>query len=335
MEQNLKQIYKPIQDELSYTEDILRDALKKTKNESTLRANRYLLESGGKRIRPALMILCAKASSTNGSRKFRPQLAKAAAAIEIIHMASLIHDDVIDKARLRHNRLSVYSKWGESVSIALGDYFHSLAFELISECKNSKVLQCLSAAAKTMCEGELLQVWGRNDWSLSEKQCIIIVKKKTAALFSASCRVGGLLSNTSRSFVSSFGGYGLNLGITFQIVDDYLDFMGDQSSLGKILGQDMMAGEITLPILNLLESVSQSEKEQLRSLLAVGRDKKAFLKIRKMLLRPTVAAKTRKTAASFIKVAQEKINVLHHSPYKRSLFDLAGFIFARGFNSKS
>ena len=156
---NLEEIYQPIADELKTVENFIASAIKESKNQSILAMSNFLLESTGKRLRPALVILSEKAASVSrNSTCNRDELIKIATAVELIHMASLIHDDVLDKATMRHGRPSVNARWGNDVSIALGDYIYSKAFELIGKCKKPDVFTCISEAIYVMCEGELRQV---------------------------------------------------------------------------------------------------------------------------------------------------------------------------------
>lgn len=328
----LKEIYHPIKQELNSVEQVLRNSLRSSKYKSILEANNYLLYAGGKRLRPALVLLSAKASQrASYSRRI---LINIAAAIELIHMASLVHDDVIDHASLRHNKPTINYEKGAGVAIALGDYLYSAAFSLISTCGNQDVLHCISSATKEMCEGELLQVCERDNIDLLKGRYMVIVKKKTAALFAVSCRSGALISSFRKSLPNVLEEYGLNFGIAFQIVDDYLDLVGDEESLGKSAGQDIKAGEVTLPILNLLESLPLSEREKIKTLLASKRDKKSLERIKLMLFKSQVPAKTRKIALFFTNLAKKQIEPLANSLYKESLFNLAEFIIKRGFSKE-
>ena len=328
----LKEIYRPIEKELIDVERLLRNSLRNTAHKSILRMNNYLLDAGGKKLRPTLVLLSAKAagqSSTNDK-----QITKIATAVELIHRASLIHDDVIDHSCLRHNKPTINSKWGNAVSIALGDYLYSVAFELISECGNSDILRCISSATKAMCEGELLQVCERDNLDLSKQRYILIVKNKTAALFAASCQAGSLISGPNRLLSGVLKEYGLNFGIAFQIIDDYLDLLGDEKSLGKSAGQDIKAGEITLPMLYLLESPSLGEREELKMLLSLRKDNDTLQKIKSRLYNSQATLRTKNTVSDYITLAKEKLNILSDSAYKDSLLAMADFIVERGFNAK-
>ena len=177
----LKEIYQPIRQELTQVDEVIKTSLSEARNSSILKVNRFLLESGGKRMRPALVILSAKASNRKADSPVNKQLINIAASIELIHMASLIHDDVIDHSQRRHNNPTVNSRWGMDVSITLGDYLYSLAFELISNCGNTDILSCISSATKSMCEGELSQVVERDNLSLLKDRYLMIIKKRPPA----------------------------------------------------------------------------------------------------------------------------------------------------------
>lgn len=345
----LKYIYRPIEKELKNMEKFLEISLNKSKNRSILRINNFLLGSHGKRIRPALMILSAKAVSNDQDPAINHQLIKIASAIELIHAASLIHDDVIDSSYIRHSRPTVNSKWGEDVAIALGDYLYSEAFELISCCGNMDIIRCISSATKSMCEGELLQVCERDNLDLLRERYMVIIKKKTASLFAASCEAGGLISrsghlNPVRNIDSEGGGeisngvkkalreYGLNFGIAFQIVDDYLDIVAEEQKLGKAPGQDIGVGEMTLPLLNLLESADQGEREELKALFAAKEGKERLPRIRSKLLKSRAGIKTKELTSSYMGLAKQNLDILSPSPYKESLIRLADFIMERGFS---
>ena len=329
---NLKDIYKPIEKELKDVERLIDTCLSKTDYDSISKVNRYVLESSGKRIRPALVILSAKAAgnhdpSSVGSSLLSNEsfLIKVAAAMELIHTASLIHDDVIDESALRHNKPTVNSLWGGDVSIALGNYIYSLAFEMITECRNLDIIQCVSSAVRIMSEGELLQICERDNLELLKDLYIVIVKQKTAALFAASCRSGTLISNTQESIQSAMKEFGMNFGIAFQIIDDHLDIVGQEQKLGKTPGQDLGLGEITLPILNLLESVPENQREKLKKLLAFKNDRKALQSIKSLIFQSSAVDKTEKAVMTYVGSARERIGVLSDSPYKDSLLNLTDF----------
>jgi len=255
------------------------------------------------------------------------QLIKIASAIELIHTASLIHDDVIDHAVLRHNRPSINSKWGQDTSIAFGDFLYSKAFELIASCGNTDILKCISQATSLMCEGELLQVCERDNISLLKEKYLLIVKNKTASLFAASCQVGAMLSNSRQEIHGALKDYGLNIGIAFQMADDCLDLIGKKKDLGKTPGADFKMGELTLPVLNLL---SQSkDKHRLMLLVKQSNKQGAFKAIKQGVIKSRAFIKTKEEVSAYIRKAKGGLHRLEESDFKQSLFSLADDIVNR------
>ena len=319
----LKEIYKPVEKELVQIEDLLRDSLERSKRKSILKINNYMLVSPGKRLRPALVTLSSKAVSASHAPEAEKQLIKIATSIELIHMASLIHDDVIDHANLRHNKPTINTKFGEDISIALGDYLYSIAFQLISRCGSMDILDCISSAAKEMCEGELVQVCERDNISLLKKRYLLIVKKKTATLFAASCEAGAMVSGCPEETRLSLRKYGLNFGIAFQIIDDCLDLIGKDSELGKLAGADFKMGELTLPALNLLSC--SRDKKKVMSLLG-QQNKYAFQEIRKRFIDSQAFLKTKEDASSYLQRSKKCLAGLEESCFKQSLFFLTDYM---------
>jgi len=319
---SLEQIYGPIERELSDVDHVLDDCLKDTAHRPIFRMGNYLSSSKGKRMRPAMMLLCAKAAGSKKLTSMRNQLVKVAAAVELIHMASLIHDDIIDHARLRHHKLTMNCRFGGDTSIAMGDYLYSIAFQLISGCQNADILGCISAATKGMCEGELLQVLDRDNPALLRQRYLMIVKKKTAMLFASSCQAGAMVSGCSRATQVMFEKYGLNFGIAFQIADDCLDLTGDVKSSGKSIGSDFRMGELTLPLLNLISG--SKYKKEILSLLKAQDKEQAFKEIKKRFLDSGAYLKTQEDIKHYIITAKESLSGLGRSCFKDSLYALAG-----------
>ena len=336
----LKKIYRPVEKELAGVNAVLRASLSGSKNGPIAKINKFLLGVPGKRLRPALVVLSANLSLTKRPRAKHPayrtvrqQLLKAAAALELIHTASLVHDDIIDHADLRHHQPTINHKWGQDVAIASGDYLYTEAFRLIAQCGNPDILSCVSQATKLMCEGELQQVCQRDNLGLLKKQYLIMVKKKTAVLFAASCHTGAIMAGSDRITQEALKEYGLNFGIAFQMMDDCLDLIASEAELGKKPGADFEAGELTLPILNLLESVPAAQREKVRKILASRTCPESFKKIKSMFFDSRAVLKTQNTVLSFIALAKDRLSVFPDSAYKRSLFSLADFITRRGFEN--
>lgn len=319
----LKEIYKPVEKQLIQIEDFLRDSLERSRRRPILEINNYMLASPGKRLRPALVALSSKAISDSHAPEAEKQLIKIATSVELIHMASLIHDDVIDHANLRHNKPTINTKFGEDISIALGDYLYSIAFQLVSCCGNMDILDCISSAAKEMCEGELVQVCERDNISLLKKRYLLIIKKKTAILFAAACEAGAMVSGCPEEMRLSLRKYGLNFGIAFQIIDDCLDLIGKDGELGKLAGADFKMGELTLPALNLL-SCSRDKKKVM--ILLRQQNKEAFQEIRKRFINSQAFLKTRENASLYLQRSRKCLTGLEESCFKQSLSFLADYM---------
>ncbi len=329
---NLEKIYQPIVDDLKTVENLIVSSIKESRNGSILAMSNFLLESPGKRIRPALVILSEKAASVGKNNSCnREALTKIATAVELIHMASLIHDDVLDKAPTRHNKPSVNARWGDDISIALGDYIYSKAFDLIGKCKNLDVFACVSEAIYVMCEGELTHVCQRDNLDLSKDSYMVIVKKKTASLFAACCHAGTIMGNHGRAVQAALKEFGLNFGIAFQIIDDCKDIIGEEKVLGKRPGQDVIVGDMTLPLLTLLEAIGQTGREEMKNILRSKSDETNLNRIRAMLVDSNALFKTQEVVASYINCAKEKLETLTDSDYKESLSQLADYITQKTF----
>lgn len=243
----MKKDIKQIEDELSKniaTEQIVLN-----------QSSQQLLKAGGKRIRPVFVLL----SGHFGNYQFT-KLKKVAAALELLHMATLVHDDVIDDADKRRGKLTVKAKWDNKVAMYTGDYILAQALIVINEFNQPDIHQTLSNALVQMCEGEIDQIKDFNNWNQSLKQYLRRIKRKTALLIAVSCKLGALASDADPKTIRRLYQYGYNVGMAFQIVDDILDFLGTTDQLGKPSGNDLRQGNITLPALYALNYSKDKDK---------------------------------------------------------------------------
>jgi geranylgeranyl pyrophosphate synthase len=284
-----------------------------------------LRHSPGKRLRPALVLLAHRAvgAARNGHPVAPRDPVPIAAAMELIHMASLVHDDFIDAAPVRHHRSSVNARWGGPVSVALGDYLCAGAFELIAGCGDPRLFAHLGAALCAMCEGEMLQVISRGNFSVSERDCLAVVEKKTAALFAACCAAGAA-SAVPGTMEECLRQFGLQLGIAFQILDDCKDLLSDQTLLGKKPAQDLLAGDVTLPLLLFLEDTGHSAA--LTHLDSSIIDAKLLDRIKQDFRSSEASVRTEQQVRSHTDRARQVLEPLAESDAKRSLGLLADFI---------
>jgi len=230
---------------------------------------RYVRDFKGKRLRPALVLLSARCFTN----EMTPEIIKLAGTVELIHTATLIHDDIIDEASVRRKAASINALWGSATSVIFGDYLFSLMFCLAAEFPQKEVSTYLSKATRDMCEGEMLQLESRcNSRLTNEDRYYLMIKYKTASFCSTCCRLGALLGDASEREQEALAEFGHNLGMVFQICDDRLDIMGEEGKMGKSLGTDILTGKLTLPLIHALDSMDEKEKEEFEQKVWPGSD---------------------------------------------------------------
>jgi len=212
-------------------------------------------------LRPALVLLAARV----GDHQQQDKIIHIAVVVEMIHTATLIHDDIVDKSDLRRGQATINSKWGNGISIILGDYWYSKAFSILYNLEVPEILETLLKVINTMCVGELEQLKRCYDLSLTEGEYLEIVEKKTASLMSSCCKSGALIGGTSQREMQCLSNYGLNLGIAFQIADDCLDLVGSEERMGKSLGSDLLEGKLTLPLIHTISVASKRDSEWIKN----------------------------------------------------------------------
>lgn len=263
--------YGPISDDLAAVERVLNEALV-NKRPGLDRILRHLEHYRGKRLRPALLLLTARACG-----KVTPHHHTLGAVVEMIHTATLVHDDVLDEAEVRRHVATVNATWGNETSILLGDYLFTHAFHLASMV-DARACRLIGEATNRVCEGELHQVNEKGNLDLTEEEYFDMIDGKTAALTACSCRLGAIYSGATEETVEALTRYGRYLGLAFQIADDVLDLVGEEDCTGKSLGTDLEQQKLTLPLIRLLRSGGRDESRQLRQLLnAPGNHKRAAI----------------------------------------------------------
>ena len=286
----------------------------------------YLRRSGGKRVRPALTILSNYAVGGDGSNYSSIRMAT---VMEFLHTATLVHDDVIDKAETRRNRPSINSEFGNQTAVLMGDWLYMSAFETSLAERSLPILDILTAVTRKMTEGELLQLTllGRTD--VSEEQYFDVIARKTAYLFSACCEIGALLGGADLKTQTLLRDYGMNLGVAFQLVDDLLDFTGSEDVLGKPAGADLIEGKVSLPLIFLL----QREPEMRLGIQTIISDADYELVSRGQLLealeRTGALGLAFERAAEYASAALAALDGLNHSPYAQILSSLPTYIVER------
>ena len=222
----------------------------------------FIAGAGGKRLRPILLLMAARVAGYHG-----PRAVRMGCVVELLHTATLIHDDVVDQAPLRRGRPSANARWGDDASILVGDHLYSKSFALMVADGDPGVLATLALATVSMTEAEVLQLQCKRDGTASEADYLRIITQKTASFISACCRIGGLLAKANDDQVDALTRYGESNGIAFQISDDSLDFVADQGRLGKAVGADLKEGKRTLPLIAALECATPAEWDRVQSVL--------------------------------------------------------------------
>jgi octaprenyl-diphosphate synthase len=318
------EVLEPIRPELELVEKKFRSDLISPAPAVTS-IGQYLQVSGGKRLRPALLLLSAKAFGEVG-----PSAVALGAVVEMIHTATLVHDDVIDGANLRRGRPSTNSRWGNHTSVLAGDWLYMQAFNLAVKERNFHVLDILIELTQMMVEGELLQ-WamiGRID--LSEAEHLDLVDRKTACLFGACTRLGAVVTRQDAQTEEAMARFGRNLGMAFQLVDDLLDFTANEDVLGKPVGSDLREGKITLPLIHLLDRCTAAEQALVATVVQErGFRTVAWEDLLDLIARYQTPQKVKAQAQAYAQEALGCLEVLPDSAYKRSLSSLPSLVVNR------
>ncbi|MEW8210519.1 MAG: polyprenyl synthetase family protein, partial [Candidatus Thiodiazotropha taylori] len=225
----------------------------------------YIVHSGGKRLRPMIVLLAARACGYAGAMHIN-----LAAIIEFIHTATLLHDDVVDGSDLRRNRETANAVWGNEASVLVGDFLYSRSFEMMVEVGQMPVMDILSHATNRIAEGEVLQLLNVHNPETSEAEYMEVIKRKTATLFEAGSRLGGVVAETSEQQQQALADYGLHLGIAFQLVDDALDYHSSNEEIGKNVGDDLAEGKPTLPLIQAMKKSDQQQHQRLAKIIENG-----------------------------------------------------------------
>ena len=273
----------------------------------------YIIASGGKRLRPLLLLLSARATNYKGKDHY-----KMAVVIELIHTATLLHDDVVDESTTRRGQEAANELWGNAPSVLVGDFLYSRAFEIMVEPNSMGIMRILSKTTNQIAEGEVLQLLNIRNTNVSQTEYFNVIQQKTACLFEAACKIGALLSDSSKKTINSLGDFGLHLGNAFQIIDDTLDYESDSQTIGKEVGDDLSEGKITLPIIYALEKTSGAENKMLKNAVETA-DSSNIDDIVNILCNVNAFEFTRKIAESESQKALKSIKNIPESDYQSAL----------------
>ena len=287
----------------------------------------HIIASGGKRLRPLLTLACARLCGYQGQRH-----RKLASCVEFIHTATLLHDDVIDESALRRGNPSANVLFGNEISVLVGDFLFSRAFELMVEDGSIDVLKVLSHASSVISEGEVLQLITTNDGATSEQAYLEIVRDKTAELFAAACRIGAIVAERPASEEEALRTFGLNLGIAFQIVDDVLDYSAEQERLGKTVGDDFREGKMTLPVILAIHRGNEAERAFWKRALDEDSQRDGdFAHAQDLIRRHHALRDAIDRARHYGAIARDSLGLFPNSSIKHVLLDIVDFTIEREF----
>ena len=309
---NFSEIQSLMKSDMEKTDNILIDRLNSNVGLIS-QMSHYIIASGGKRIRPLLLLLCARATNYGGTDHHAM-----AVVIELIHTATLLHDDVVDESTTRRNQDTANELWGNAASVLVGDFLYSRAFEILVEPNSMSIMRILSKATNQIAEGEVLQLLNIRNANVSQTKYFNVIEQKTARLFEAACKIGALLSDSSEKTINSLGDFGLHLGIAFQIIDDALDYESNSTTMGKEVGDDLSEGKITLPMIYALEKTSGSENKILRDAIKTA-DASNIDKIINILCSVNAFEFTRKIAENESQKALKSLKNIPDSEYRSAL----------------
>ena len=285
----------------------------------------YIITGGGKRLRPAVLILVAKALGYGGTVH-----SELAAVVEFIHTATLLHDDVVDESTLRRGRNTSNAEFGNATSVLVGDFLYSRAFQMMVAVDDARVLSVLADATNVIAEGEVLQLLNVHNSEVTVDAYLEVVRRKTAKLFEAAGRLGAIIAKSDWASEEAFAAYGMYLGTAFQLIDDVLDYTGDERKTGKNVGDDLSEGKPTLPLIYVMQSGTRSDADLVRAAIQSGgrQDLPAVL----AAVHACGALEyTREQARTAALSAREAIDSIRHSNYRQALLDLATFAVERSY----
>jgi octaprenyl-diphosphate synthase len=321
---SIEQIMAPVQTELDEFETIFSKLLHSEVNLAE-QVVQYISTKRGKRVRPMLVFLAAKLHGESNAKTMSASL-----VVEMLHTATLIHDDVVDDSSLRRGIPTINEVWNNKISVLVGDYLFSKTLTTLLDIRDYDALEIFSLAAKLITEGELLQITHSENFELSEQSYFDLISKKTAALFKASCELGTLTTIGNGKAKELMGEFGQNLGIAFQIKDDLLDYVGTESNLGKPTGNDIRENKVTLPLIFALKKCPPQQRKEMLNVLENGMDEeKKIEKIINFVQDVGGVAYSTQKATEYCERASKILEQYKDSPIKNQLQDLVDFTIYR------
>lgn len=283
----------------------------------------HIINSGGKRLRPLIVLLSALAAGYQGEQHIA-----LATIIEFIHTATLLHDDVVDESMLRRGNETANALWGDHTSVLVGDFLYSRAFEMMVDINSMPVMALMAATTNKISEGEVLQLINAQDPETTEARYFEVIKNKTAILFAAGAKLGAIINDCDAPIQHSLYAYGFNLGIAYQLVDDILDYSGDKETMGKNVGDDLAEGKPTLPLLYLLQKGSKEQQQLVKDAIENVRTDK-LADIQHAIESSGALEYCQQFAHHYANEAIQSLEILPATKYKQALTDLCHFILQR------
>jgi len=320
----LEQLYNLIGPDMQAVDAVIR---KRLHSEVVLvrQVAEYIVQSGGKRLRPALVLLVAGAFGYRGTHHH-----ELAAVVEFIHTATLLHDDVVDESDLRRGRQTANAMFGNAASVLVGDFLYSRAFQMMVEVGEMRVMRVLSDATNVIAEGEVLQLMNCHDADVDEARYLQVIRYKTAKLFEAAARLGAILGGATPELERSLADYGMHLGTAFQLIDDVLDYSGAEVETGKHLGDDLAEGKPTLPLIHVMQNGTPEQAACVRRAIENG-GRDDFAQVLAAIRATGALEHAKRQAATEAERAAAALDALPASQYKDSLLELSVFAVARSF----
>jgi octaprenyl-diphosphate synthase len=285
--------------------------------------SRYIISAGGKRLRPALLLLCCGALGYTGTQRFNM-----AAVVEFIHTATLLHDDVVDESALRRGAPTANANFGNPASVLVGDFLYSRAFQMMVDAQSMRIMHVLADATNIISEGEVMQLMNMHNADLDEAGYLQVIRSKTAKLFEASARVGAILAGASEVFENACAEFGQALGTAFQVIDDVLDYTGDASVMGKNLGDDLREGKTTLPLIAAMQRSSESDRMTIQTAIQTG-DVSMLDAVVAIVVKTGALEVSKASARAEAERAIEAAKRLPSNEYSSCLINLAGQLLMR------
>ena len=312
----------PIADQMRRVEAVIRERL--ASDVALVRqVAAHIVDGGGKRLRPALLLLAAEAAGARSEARF-----ELAAVVEFIHTATLLHDDVVDVSQLRRGRATANAAFGNAAAVLVGDFLYSRAFQMMVGVDDMRVMQVLADATNTIAEGEVLQLMNCHDPEVDERRYLEVVRRKTAKLFEASARLGGVLGRVPQAVEEGLARYGVHLGTAFQLIDDVLDYSGDPDTIGKSLGDDLAEGKPTLPLIRVMRDGAPQAAARVRRAIVDG-SRDDFPDVLQAIRDSGALEAAREVARREADLACAALEAVPASSAKDSLLELAAFSVTR------